>query len=220
MTHRRWGAIFDWDGVVIDSSAAHQKSWDLLAAAERRTLPIGFFKKSFGMKNQKIIPELLHWTSEAAEIQRLGDRKEELYREIIRKERITQIPGTREFLERLGTAGVPCAVGSSTPRPNIELALELIGERQFFRVIVAADDVTHGKPAPDVFLLAAKHLGIPPARCVVLEDAHVGIEAAHAGGMKVVGVASTHPAATLRGADRVVHRLDELSLAELAELIG
>ena len=220
MTQSSWGAIFDWDGVVIDSSDAHCQSWDLLAAEDQRPLPVGFFKKSFGMKNQKIIPELLRWATAPAEVQRLGDRKEELYREIIRRDGVRQIPGTRELLERLQAAGVPCAVGSSTPRRNIEQALELIGERQFFQAIVAADDVIHGKPAPDIFLLAAQRLGLPPARCVVFEDAHVGIEAARAGGMKVVGIASSHPADTLQDADRVVQRLDELSVAELAGLVG
>jgi beta-phosphoglucomutase-like phosphatase (HAD superfamily) len=78
--------------------------------------------------------------------------------------------------------------------------------------------VTRGKPDPEVFLLAAQRIGVPPARCVVFEDAQVGIQAARAGGMKVIGVATTHPAATLRSADRVVHRLDELTVAELNKL--
>jgi beta-phosphoglucomutase-like phosphatase (HAD superfamily) len=81
--------------------------------------------------------------------------------------------------------------------------------------MVSAEDVTHGKPDPEVFLLAAQKLGMSPNRCVVFEDAHVGIEAARAAGMKVVGVATTHPADALQGADRVVRQLDELSVAEL-----
>ena len=85
-----------------------------------------------------------------------------------------------------------------------------------FRDIVSAEDVHHGKPDPQVFLLAASKLGRPPHRCIVFEDAHVGIEAARNAGMKVVAVASTNKAETLAHADRVVHRLDELSLDELA----
>jgi beta-phosphoglucomutase-like phosphatase (HAD superfamily) len=90
-----------------------------------------------------------------------------------------------------------------------------LGIRDFFQAIVTGEDVTHGKPNPEVFLLAARKLGVAPGRCVVLEDAHVGIQAARAAGMKVIGVATTHPADSLRDADRVVHRLDELELATI-----
>jgi beta-phosphoglucomutase-like phosphatase (HAD superfamily) len=85
-----------------------------------------------------------------------------------------------------------------------------------FRAIVTAEDVTRGKPDPQVFLLAAQRLGVPPARCVVFEDTAVGIDAARAGGMRVVGVTTTHPAERLAGATWIVRRLDELRVADLA----
>ena len=91
------------------------------------------------------------------------------------------------------------------------------GIRENFQAMVCGQDVKHGKPNPEVFLLGASKLGMPPPQCVVFEDAHVGIEAAIAGGMTVVGVATTHPPESLRGANRVVRRLDELKLAELDE---
>ncbi len=81
--------------------------------------------------------------------------------------------------------------GSSTPRINIDTICGMTGLDRFFRAVVTAEDVVHGKPAPDVFLTAASRLGVEPARCVVFEDALVGIEAAHAGGMKCVAVATT-----------------------------
>ena len=214
-----WAAIFDWDGVIIDSSRQHELSWEQLAQRENRTLPVGHFQRSFGMKNERIIPELFGWTNDPAEINRLSRLKEEFYRQIVRTAGIHALPGVREFLERLELAGVPRIIGSSTPRENIELVIELVGLRRFFPQIVAAADVTHGKPDPEVFLLCAQRLGYPPNRCVVFEDAHVGLAAARAGKMKVVGVATTHPAASLRDADRVVHRLDELEAADVAKLL-
>jgi len=129
------------------------------------------------------------------------------------------LPGVREFLTTLQAAAVPCAIGSSTERENIDTILALVRLGDFFRLIVSADDVTAGKPDPQVFLLAARGLDLPAARCVVFEDAVVGLEAARAGGMKSVGVATTHSAEKLAGADRVVRRLDELTVEDLAELV-
>jgi len=167
------------------------------------------------MKNEKIIPELLGWTADADQVQKLSLRKESLYREIIRREGISPLAGVKNLLRQLQRDAVPCAVGSSTPRENIDCVIDMLGIREFFRAIVCGQDVKHGKPNPEVFLLAARKLGTPPCQCVVFEDAHVGIEAALAGGMKVVGVATTHPPESLKGADHVVGRLDELRVSQL-----
>jgi len=215
-----WAAIFDWDGVIIDSSRQHELSWEWLAQHEKLPLPAGHFQRSFGMKNERIIPQLLHWTTDPAEINRLSWQKEEFYRQIVRESGIRALPGVRKFLERLDAAGIPRIIGSSTPRENIELVVELIGLRRYFNPIVAAADVTHGKPDPEVFLLCAQRLGFPPQRCVVFEDAHVGIEAAHAARIKVIGVATTHPAESIRQADRVVQQLDELMPVDCAQLLA
>jgi beta-phosphoglucomutase family hydrolase len=215
-----WSAIFDWDGVIIDSSAQHKKSWELLAEEEGRGLPDGHFKKGFGMKNESIIPGVLHWTGDPEEIDRLSERKEEIYRELLKKDGIKPLPGVRDFLEKLQAAGIPCVVGSSTLRINIETALDLTGLHRYFPNIISAKDVEHGKPNPEVFLKAAGRIGIPPERCVVFEDAHHGIEAALAAGMKAVGITSTHAKDTLEEAHRVVHSLEELSLEEIGQWFG
>lgn len=212
-----WAALFDWDGVIIDSSRHHEESWERLATEEHRPLPVGHFQRGFGMKNERIIPELIRWTTDSAEIRRLSLRKEALYREIIRERGIAALPGVQPWLAALHLAGIPCVIGSSTHRENITTTLGVLGFEPYFRAIVAAEDVHHGKPDPEVFLLAAGQAQTPPARCVVFEDAHVGLEAARRAGMKVVGVATTHPAAALTGADRIVHRLDELTVPALTE---
>ena len=171
-------AIFDWDGVVIDSSAQHERSWELLAAEIGKPLPAGHFKKGFGKKNQVIIPEILGWSQNGEEIDRLGDRKEELYRELVRQGGMRILPGARELLTALKTSGIPRAIASSTSRANLESIFASTGLGEFFDAVVSAEDVTNGKPAPDVFLKAASLLGVPPERCVVFEDALFGIEAA------------------------------------------
>lgn len=216
MATQTWAAIFDWDGVIIDSSRQHEQSWKQLAREEERPLPGDFFKRSFGMKNERIIPELLRWTSDPVVVSRLSNRKEEIYRELIRHDGTAPLPGVIEWLNALRFANIPCAVGSSTPRANIECVIDKLELRDFFRTLVTGEDVTHGKPNPEVFLIGARRLGVQPGNCVVFEDAHVGLEAARAGGMKVVGVATTHPAESLRDADRVVQRMDELTVPELS----
>lgn len=210
-----FGALFDWDGVVIDSREHHEASWERLAAELGRALPEGHFIKGFGRKNEFIIPEILNWTQDAEEIRRISLRKEELYREVVRERGLQALPGVKAWLQKLLKAGVRCAIGSSTHRANLDLSLELIGLRSFFEAIVTAEDVQLGKPDPQVFLMVAHRLGMPPERCVVFEDAHVGIAAARAGGMRVIGVATTHRIEELGAADLAVERLDSLNLSEL-----
>jgi len=205
------GALFDWDGVVIDSSRQHEESWELLANEIGKPLPPDHFVRGFGMKNQVIIPGILKWTDDPGEIHRYSLRKEELYREIIRERGIRPLPGVRELLHLLGEHGVPCAVASSTHRENIEVIFDSIGVRGYFQAVVTAEDVSHGKPHPEVFLKSAGKIGRRPCDCVVFEDALVGIEAARAAGTKVIAVATTHPIGELAAADLAVESLLEIS---------
>jgi HAD superfamily hydrolase (TIGR01509 family) len=213
------GVIFDWDGVIIDSSRQHELSWERLAAEQKASLPPDHFVRGFGRKNELIIPDILDWTQDPAEIHRLSLRKEALYREIVIEQGLSALAGVAEFLNLLQAAGVPTCVGSSTHRLNIDTILEVMGFAGLFDDIVTAEDVAEGKPHPEVFLKAAGKIDRTPAHCVVFEDALAGIEAGKAGGMKVVGVATTHDAATLTPlVDRVVHRLDELKVGDLLAL--
>lgn len=213
-----FGAIFDWDGVIIDSAALHEQSWHRLAGELNTTIAPGSFKRGFGMKSARIIEEIHRWSADAAEIARLTNRKEALYREIVAQAEIAPLPGVVEWLHRLREAQIPCAVASSTQRLNIDIVLQRLGLENAFATIISAEDVTHGKPHPGVFEKAADRLGVSRERCVVFEDAHVGIEAAHAAGMKVVAVTTTHPAGQLADADLVVRQLGELTVEQVARL--
>lgn len=216
------GFVFDWDGVVIDSHAQHEESWRLLFKELDRPMPEGFFKKTFGMRNQQIIPEWFDFVKadDLGEIARLGDRKEDLYREILRRDGIEPLPGVVALLKELKSLGIPRVVGSSTPRKNVEVVSEIAGLAGLFDDAVTAEDVTAGKPDPQVFLKAAGKIGREPAKCVVIEDAHVGIEAGKRAGMKVLAVATTHPAETLHGADAVFANLDGAAVGKILEAVG
>lgn len=190
--------IFDFDGVVIDSHEAHERSWFALADELGRPFTKDLFVSTFGQRNDSILP-LLGWADagDSLRIRELGDRKEEIYREILRESGIDPLPGVVGLLEDLREHGVACAIGTSTPRANVDCVLGITRLQGCFREISAAEDVVRGKPDPQVFLKAAEKLGVDPASCVVIEDAQVGIRAAKAAGMKSLAVTTTHPAAAL-----------------------
>jgi beta-phosphoglucomutase family hydrolase len=213
--------IFDFDGVVIDSHDAHGRSWFALADELGHVLSHETFVATFGQRNESILP-FLGWAEEddRDRIQKLGDRKEGLYREILRAEGIEPLPGVVALLEDLKANGIPCAIGTSTPRANVECVLEITGLAGYFGDIAASEDVTRGKPDPEVFLKAAAKIGASPAACVVIEDAQVGLRAARAAGMKALAVTTTHPSEALapENPDRIVTSLEEVNVANLREL--
>ena len=212
LPERPEAVIFDWDGVVIDSHVQHKASWERLAARYDLPLPEDHFVRSFGKRNEEIIPEILGWATEPVEIQHWADLKEASYREQLRQDGCEPLSGVRDLLESLCEVGIPCSVGSSTPKENILCAMALCGIAEYFQAITAAEDVTRGKPAPDVFVLAAERVQADPNRCVVIEDSLAGIEAGGASGAFVIGVATTNPLEQLHRADLALHRLDEIGI--------
>jgi beta-phosphoglucomutase len=215
--------IWDVDGTLVDTAELHFRAWDRMT----RELGLPFtrddFNATFGWRNAEIIRKLFDPHSSDAKVEELGTRKEEYYRAAARAEGIALLPGARPLLEGLHALGVGQAVGSSAPRANIDLILELTQTRPFFDAIVSMEDTQRGKPDPQVFQTAADKLGVPHARCVVLEDAVVGVQAAKRGGMKAVAVrfVGHHPESALReaGADRVVDSLEELTPEVLRDVL-
>ena len=216
----QFGVIFDWDGVVVDSSERHEEAWVRLAAEEGHTLPEGFFLQTFGMINEVIIPETLCWTDEPSEIRRISLRKEELYRVLVREQGLDPLPGVADWFRTLLDADVPITIGSSTQRANIELSLEMMGLRRCFQDFITSENVTRGKPDPEVFVLAAQLLDREPEHCVVFEDTVVGINAAVAAGTRVIGVSGTHPPDRLSDSDLVISGMTEMNLSVLKDVFA
>ena len=212
----KWGAIFDWDGVIIDSSAQHERAWEIVAGRENLSLPANHFELTFGKRNQDSIPGILKWAEDPEEIERLAFAKEEAYRAQVRDEGIRFLPGVQAWLDELDRAGIPRAVGTSAPVKHVQAVLDITGMHDSIEIIISAEDVRKGKPDPEVFLKAAQRLDRDPELCVVFEDAPMGIEAALAGNMKTVAVAGTHPRETFSGVNAIVDRLDELDVGEVS----
>ena len=217
------GVVFDLDGVIIDSHDQHEKSWFKLAGELDLPLTKEQFKKSFGMRNEMCIPDVFGWVDreDVDRIAELGDRKEELYRELLAGDGLAPLPGVVALVSDLSAAEMPISLGSSTSRQNIEVCFKTTGLDRFFgERYTGAEDVSRGKPAPDVFLESARKIDRAPEHCVVIEDAHVGIEAALAAGMKAIAVTTTHPRETFTdsGASLIVDSLEAVSAATINEL--
>lgn len=212
--------IFDWDGVVVDSSAAHKASWERLAEERNLLLPDNHFTLSFGRVNKVIIPDIFRWTLDPELIEELANRKEELYREILDVTGLDPLPGALEIMVSLRDAGIPMAVGTSTPRKNVDAVIGMIGAEGFFDAIISSEDVNKGKPDPEVFLKAAHALGASPENCVVFEDSLYGIQAALSGGMKAVALTTTHRVSQFDTTwpHRIVNSLADVSLIMLLNL--
>ncbi len=200
-------ALWDMDGTLLDSADYHWLAWREIVAGEGVDLTHERFLASFGQRNDTILRGWLGDDLAASEVARIGDAKEQRYREFVRERGIVLLPGVERWLLRLRDAGWRQAIASAAPRANVEAIVEALGIAEFFGAIASAEDVQRGKPDPQVFLLAAERLGVPPARCVVLEDAPAGLEGGRRGGMRTVGIRSSH---TDLQADVVVDTLAEL----------
>jgi beta-phosphoglucomutase len=214
----RTGVIFDLDGVLVDTGWAHKQSWYDLAEKEGFSMSDEFFSSTFGMRNDQIIPMLTGGEVSSEDVARLGEWKEQRYRELIAA-KLTLPHGVGELLDDLKQNGFLLAVGSSAPRANLDLVLDRVRIGDYFDACVTGEEVIEGKPAPETFLKAAMKIGLPPNCCVVVEDAVQGVEAGRAAGMAVVAVTTTRERAALSAADLIVDSLGELTAEDFVRLL-
>ena len=202
------GVLWDMDGVLVDTGEFHFQAWSQTLLEHSIPFTRELFRATFGMNNDGILSVLLGQPLAPERLAEIRDRKERLFRQAVRG-RAQPLPGVRMWLERLKAAGVRQAVASSAPPANIDALVDELGLRSYFEAIVSGFDLP-GKPDPAVFLKSARLIDVPPDRCVVVEDAVAGVEAARRAGMTCTAVTTTNPAHALRKADVVVERLDAL----------
>lgn len=199
--------LWDMDGTLIDSEDLHWASWRETMANQGIAITREQFLSTFGQRNDSILPQWLGAAATPERIERIANAKEESYRNLVRKNGISPLPGVTGWLQRLHERGWLQAIASAAPRTNIEVVLEALSASHFFQGIVSAEDVHRGKPDPEVYLTAASRVGAAPGRCIVVEDAVAGVEGARNAGMKSIGV--SHNGKHLP-ADIVVQSLDLL----------
>lgn len=207
--------IFDMDGVIVDNHPFHMKAWLQFFADHGIPMNEQEYKQQInGRPLADIIPKYFgkHYTPEMSG--QLGEEKEAAYREIY-KDYIAPTPGLVDFLEILEEQNIPKAIATSAPPANVAFTLEYTGLKKYFPVITDDSMITQGKPHPEVYLKSAEQLHMPPHRCIVFEDAILGIQSGKNAGMKVVGVATTHPREELENTDYLIDNFEGLSLEEL-----
>lgn len=185
-SHR--GVLWDLDGTLVESAPQHWQAW----RETLRTFGIAItkeqFRETFGQRNDAILGRWFGPQLSAERMREIGDAKEERYRELVALDGLTPLPGATEWVRRLADQGWRQAIASSAPRRNVEVVVAALDLASYFGTLVAAEDVRLGKPEPEVFTVAARRLDTQPARCVVVEDAPAGIEAARRAGMASIGV--------------------------------
>jgi beta-phosphoglucomutase len=184
--------LWDLDGTLLDSREHHWLAWRETMAAEGRELSEADFSATFGQRNERVLRQWFGPDLPASEIRRISDAKEVRYRELLRSGGACLLPGVERWLERLHADGWQQALATSAPPENVEAALDALHVSPYFGAVVHSDDVSRSKPDPQVFLVAAERLHVPPARCIVVEDAPAGIEAARRARMRCIGVGPLH----------------------------
>jgi len=204
--------IFDLNGTLIDDIRYHFEAWKTLAERIGFEMNEAVFQSMNGLKNEDIFPKLLGRDVDPETILALGKEKEERYRTLYRPH-LAPLRGAPELLARLRAAGVRLAVASSAPIENRAMVLEGLGWTHTFDAVVASEGL-RGKPAPDIFLAAARTLGVLPSECLVFEDAVNGVLSAVAAGMTVVGITTNVPRDELLAAGAVRAFPDFVSLTD------
>jgi len=195
------------DGTLLDSTKYHWLAWHATLRTEGIRLSYDCFLASFGRRNDTILRSHFARAIPIAEIDRISAAKEERYRILVRERGVALLPGVERWLKRLHEEGWRQAIASAAPRANVDTVLTIVQAATYLQAIVSGENVRQGKPDPQVFLLAAEQLRVPARRCVVVEDAPPGIEAAHRGGMRAIGIRTSRAALE---ADVAVGTLDDL----------
>jgi beta-phosphoglucomutase family hydrolase len=212
------GVLWDMDGVLVDTGEFHYQAWSQVLPDYGLRMSRELFQSTFGMNNAGVVSTLLGQEPEPELLAELGERKERQFRQVVRGH-VRPLPGVCLWLDRLKAEGAPQAIASSAPPANIDVIIDELGLRSYFTAIATGYDLP-GKPDPALFLKAARQIDVPPERCVVIEDAVAGVQAAKRAGMRCIAVTTTNPAQSLDSADVVVERLDELPLTALSQLLG
>ncbi|CAN7404215.1 HAD family hydrolase [Variovorax paradoxus] len=213
--------IFDMDGTMIDSMPWHARSWVEFVERHGLTLDVtDILARTTGRTGAECMRELFERELSDAECLRLVHEKEEIYRAMF-SDNFTEVAGFTAFAKAAVARGLKVAVGTAGDRHNIEFAMSRLKMDPLPLAIVGGDEGFAGKPTPEIFLEAARRIGVAPERCIVFEDAPFGIEAARRGGMRAVAVCSTHTAAELAGPHVIaaVRDYDELAHSNFLETL-
>ena len=210
------GAIFDLDGVIVNTVPLHFKAWKQMFAEYGRDFSMDdYLAKVDGRPRLEGAAAILTELG-PEEIRKAGDRKQEYYLQLLDREPVEIFKSTVKLINELAERKIKLAAASSSK--NARQILEKIDLLKVFKVNVSGDDFVKGKPDPEIFLTAAKRLGLAPDKCVVFEDALSGVEAAVRGGFFCVAINRHGGAENFSGADLAVKDLEEVGVEDILRL--
>ncbi|MBC7794619.1 MAG: HAD family phosphatase [Clostridia bacterium] len=215
-------ALFDLDGTLIDNMGFHSRAW--VTFCERHGIAVGdpsrHEREFAGKTNSEILKVLIGRPVVGDELAALATEKESMYRELYAPH-MAWIGGAVELIRELRARGVAVAIASAAPPANRQMFLDALDAHALFDAVIGGERVSRGKPAPDIFLLAAEAVGSSTSDCVVFEDAVNGVRGAKAAGMRAVGITTTESVNTLKaaGADSVIADFNGLS-SEIRSWLG
>lgn len=210
--------IFDMDGVIVHTNPYHKTAIREFCGAHNIQLnELMLQNKVYGRTNRDWLTNVFGEIDQEI-LEAYAYEKEELFRKIY-EPHVKPLEGLREFLELLVTNNVPRAIATSAPPENVDFILDKTGLRKFFPITLDDRMVTHGKPNPEIYLKAAKALGLPNNKCIVIEDSLSGVTAGRKAGSKVIGVTTTHTPEELNEASYLIPNFHGLTIATLREII-
>lgn len=212
----RKAVIWDLDGVIVDTILYHLQAWRKLfnKRGKQDFVKRGDFREILGQRNDDTIRKVFGKEISAQELAALSEEKEKYFRLQITKRKIKPMLGVLELLASSKEEGFQQALVSSAPRENIELLLSSLRISEYFKAVIASEDVSRGKPEPEGFLLAARKLKVPESECIVIEDTVPGVKAAKRAGMKCLAVTGTYERENLAEADIVVDSLARVTVKD------
>jgi HAD superfamily hydrolase (TIGR01509 family) len=214
--------VFDMDGTILDNMGFHTEAWmqTIEELGQPPRDPREWERITSGTPNHEIFRNLLGLEGlDDAGVNHWVERKEGLYREKA-VDRLVELPGFSKFLARARDLDIRLGLATGAGPSNISFNLEALGLVDAFDTIVGAIDVVKGKPDPEVFLTSAARLGVPPASVLVFEDAPLGIDAARAAGMSVVGITTMMSVDALLEISNVKHAIQDFEALHPATLVG
>lgn len=218
---KKFAAIFDMDGTLIDNNVYHFKAYQQLFTSHGlpQLSQQTFNEHLSGVPGLMGLHKILNGRFNDDELKAMFEEKNENYKQVYAPY-VKPINGLERFLAELKQAGVSMAVATSASRGNVDFVFGHLNIRQYFDAIVDNTGLTHGKPDPEIFLKAAKAINMQPADCVVFEDSISGVKAANSAGMKVVAITTTHKGGELKPVDILINDYTNIDLNKLAALFN
>jgi beta-phosphoglucomutase len=202
--------IFDLDGTIIDNNSFHRNAWISYLEKQGRHVSKEEYNRQFnGRTNKDVIEYLFQRKMTDEEVLPFALEKEAIYRNIYQPH-IQPVPGLLELLADLQDLNIPMAIATSGIQVNIDFMFEHVPVKKYFSAVINSSHIKKGKPDPEIFIKAAEAMNVIPEKCLVFEDAVVGIDAARSAGMKVIAVSTTHPPDELKEADLVIRDFNDL----------